>query len=752
MREPLQQRIDLEIAPPAPKLAPPVHPPALALTFPSSAPGRGALASLLFAACSVTPSGPAVSRCPDGGCPSGLACDAGTSCAATPILDGGSSGGAPFDAGVDAGPPIALGIPARCNPLRGADPEDCLTPWPSLTYERASAGTPSGYQLDVPIAAMPVSSAGTVVDPALLNLHDGFSPAAAMVVHFDQAIDGSSLPGWENLTASLSASSPTQILAPDGSRVLHFAELDATNAPPRQALYVRPMVRLAPKTRYVVVLLRSLTDQSGAPLPIPAGMEALLSGRPTDNARLEALRPDFSASVLPVLAKAGLSNDQVLLAWDFVTGSDDGLTAHVRSMRDQALAQIGDGSSVTYTLTTVDGGPNEAADAGEADGGAPQLYARIVGTYTVPLFLTADGGAEATLALDDAGVPQMQGSYPVTFAALVPSAIRTATPDHPVPVVVFGHGLLGDAVEYSANPQIQQAAEENHVLMVMTNWTGLAKEDVGAIAAAVNDMNQLPLITDKLQQSIVNAMVLLRFARTALAHDPVLEPNGQEVIDPTNAYYYGISLGGIMGGTFMAYDPDVPVGVLNVPGGCWSLMLQRSNHWTQLGASTLFDAAYPDGVDQAVLSSYTQPFFDFSDPITTAPYLLSGSPLTVAAGKRILMQESRWDMQVPNQATEMVARTMAIPLMLPTDDTPYGLVGEDAPLPSALTIYDFDPAKHPPVTNAPNDQSNGAHDDVYPSGAAQRQVTAFLQPDGEAIQACTGDGGCVCAAPADACN
>ena len=44
-------------------------------------------------------------------------------------------------------------------------------------------------------------------------------------------------------------------------------------------------------------------------------------------------------------------------------------------------------------------------------------------------------------------------------------------------------------------------------------------------------------------------------------------------------FYVGGSLGGIMGNTFMAYDPNITRGVLAVPGGVWSLLIERSFAW-----------------------------------------------------------------------------------------------------------------------------------------------------------------------------
>ena len=398
------------------------------------------------------------------------------------------------------------------------------------------------------------------------------------------------------------------------------------------------------------------------------------------------------------------------------------------------------------------GGPDGGSTDGGplSDAGLTQIYEQIVGSYQVPLYLTDDGGSTGEMVLDDGGLPIQQGSYTAEFAALIPSAILSATPANPVPVTVFGHGLLGDAIEYSQNPLIQDAAERNGVVMVMTNWTGLSQEDEATVGNSILDINNIVWVTDKVQQAVINAIVLLRFAKGSLAADPLLQPNGMNVVDQDHAYYYGISLGGIMGDTFMAYDPDVINGVLNVPGGNWSLLLERSTDWQPL--ATIYSGAYPDGVSQAFLSSYIQSFFDYSDPITTAPYVLSDNSITGVPKKNLLMQEGRYDLQVTNLATEMTARTLGIPLVLPTDDTPYGLVTANAPLASGLTIYDLEPAQEPNITNALNMGDNGVHDGVYPTAAAQRQVTAFLKPNGTVIQECSGTQGCICTATLDTCN
>ncbi len=46
-----------------------------------------------------------------------------------------------------------------------------------------------------------------------------------------------------------------------------------------------------------------------------------------------------------------------------------------------------------------------------------------------------------------------------------------------------------------------------------------------------------------------------------------VDGDGIADLDPSRIYYFGSSQGGIYGTVFMAVEPDVRAGVLNVPGG-----------------------------------------------------------------------------------------------------------------------------------------------------------------------------------------
>ena len=79
------------------------------------------------------------------------------------------------------------GVPEACNPLGGAS---CLLPWPSAAFMKEDATSPTGYRLDLAEASMPVNVDGLVIDPAVFNRWDGFSPSAPIVVAFPTGVDG----------------------------------------------------------------------------------------------------------------------------------------------------------------------------------------------------------------------------------------------------------------------------------------------------------------------------------------------------------------------------------------------------------------------------------------------------------------------------------------------------------------------------------------------------------------------------------
>ncbi|MHB8419774.1 MAG: hypothetical protein ACYDCL_16990 [Myxococcales bacterium] len=162
-----------------------------------------------------------------------------------------------------------------------------------------------------------------------------------------------------------------------------------------------------------------------------------------------------------------------------------------------------------------------------------------------------------------------------------------------------------------------------------------------------------------------------------LSRDPVFQVNGRSVYDPSTRYYWGASNGGIQGTTFLALSPDIPRGVLNVPGAEWSLMIWRSSDFSD--AFFVFDASYPDKLDQQILIALSQS--------VTPVYGLSSQPGPLSG-----IVYTQWDVR-------------------------------PAPLLSSSDV--------PP-------QDNAAHEACRRLPQSIQQSIDFLQPAGQIVQTCSG--------------
>jgi len=287
-----------------------------------------------------------------------------------------------------------------------------------------------------------------------------------------------------------------------------------------------------------------------------------------------------------------------------------------------------------------------------------QSYQRYLGTFKSPDFLTNGEADDSVIQRDLAGKPQMHGLRDANFAAIIPACV--ATQPLPRPTVIFGHGLFGSSADYLNDGFVQQLAEDHCLVIIAGDFIGLTSRQLGAAGLAVLDLNHANTITEKLGQSVIDFMALESIAGGPMAASP--EFGGKPVIDPDHTFYVGGSLGGIMGNVIMAYDPNLTRGVLAVPGGTWSLLIERSNAWNLL--KTLVQGAYTDPeVYQLNVALFGMAFEPY-DPITTAAHVIK-DPLFGNPVKNILMWYSIGDCLVSNITTEMVARTMGIDMIGP---------------------------------------------------------------------------------------
>jgi hypothetical protein len=621
----------------------------------------------------------------------------------------------------------SLDTPDECNPLGGAR---CMTPWPSSIYQVEDTASATGMRMDIQVGTLPTNIDGIAIDPAPYNTKDGFSPAAAILTAFKTGVDPANLATFKNYAKSLTAESPTVLIdMSTGELVEHFAEIDArvTDQPGSQALYLRPSKMLKGSTRYAVAIKKSLKAPGGGDLEIPEGFQAILDDEKTSHKLLERVRPRYT-EIFAALEAKGIAKTDLVTAWDFTTGS-----------REQARKDLVDAVSTAMPLMGTTGGSLQFTMT-ETPQNDTRIAKRYDGMFDAPLFLTNNGSfAPSTKMLRSGdGKPMASNLYKVPYTAIVPQCALTSST--PVPLMVYGHGLLGDSAQV-ASGGTRTAAAELCVVAIGTDLRGMASMDVPNVVSTLNDVNKAPSIFDAMVQGMVNHVALVQIARGPMATTLFRKPNGDPLVDPTKVYYYGISQGGIMGTTVCGIDPVIEKCVLQVGASNYSMMLERSHDWPTYRTTLI--GAFPDPLDTSLIINLLQWDWDRSEATSVSDIIL-GTGFPGAPKKQVFMQIAIGDDEVPNIASEYQARTMGIPVLTPSPYVPEGMQSSSTPVPSGMVIFDFGVGGTIPATNEPP-PNNDVHSNIRNKRATMEMMKKFYT-DGVIEQMCTSAAkGCDCA-------
>jgi hypothetical protein len=676
--------------------------------------------------------------------------------------------------------------PEECEILNNVE---CLLPYPSSRF-LAPAETPTGWQLDVPEAGMP-KQFGVPVSPEQLRVLDGFSPTAQILMHFplaegvqvDIAASNAARLLAERRTydaRSLDPDSPTVLVDLDtGERILHFVELDVRAGDPenpfatlqRQILFLRAGKSLTPGHRYGVAV-RNLVDTSGAPIPAEAPFAALRDRRPTDIPALEARRQHFESLFGDLWRRARVDRASLILAFDFVVQSEEGLTAQMLSMRDQAFAWLAEQESRGIQTFTVEEDPTDPIPDNDCSEPDAQIWRIVEGSYRVPLFLTADPvGAPLEpgfLRVNEEGDPVPNGFTNPPFTIAIPCSALEPGDGDPARPLVIGHGLFGtgrstirgliagDFADAAGDVGLEGFA----YIAGATDFRGLSRPDLGnldsgeswiarEVVANLSAFSQLP---DRLRQGQLNTLVLARMMKRGLFNlDPRFQtPSGIPVFPGPDeeAFYFGASLGGIMGLMFAALSPDIERANVDVPAINFSILMQRATPFLPfeflLGLTGIVDP-----MQVALGLGLIHELWVRGESAGYARHITK-DPLPGTQAKRILMTEAWLDQQVSNTGTEIAARTLGLP-NLRSGSLVSNLVDipdASGPLDSALVVYDtgsfdFDNPAHaefiPPLANlqaVPNGCDPHGLRGFIP--ASIQQLLTFLQPGGRIENFCNG--------------
>ena len=463
---------------------------------------------------------------------------------------------------------------------------------------------------------IPVADATDFSNPAVaLNALDGFSTTEAITVSFAQ-------PGSETPTQGLDA---TSIVSGDSVRLYEVttdpatgaiasfvAEVAATDyfstvAADGTTLAVSPLKPLKESTTYMVALLNGITDTTGNPtrrasaFGLVAGtktltgsaFEALEGLRLVTRSMFGALRgaegfqEDAAVSATDYVAGArDFSEDSVNLLWSFTTQS---ITPVLQAVKDQTTASTINLAATGFDTTALGGLGLADIHAGTME--VPYyLDAPSADSPTAPLqtFWTGAGGTNLT-RFNTTPIVQSTQTIPVLM-----TTPKTAAPAGGWPIVIFQHGITRSRADMLA--LADSIASQNMALIAIDMpLHGIAATDLAA-SLRINGLERsfdLDLRDNETGtpgqdgtpessgtyfynlQHVLNTRDNLRQAISDLF---VLSASVGSIanVNPSRKGFIGLSLGAIVGSTFLAYDDSFDSATLASPGSGLSRLLAAS--------------------------------------------------------------------------------------------------------------------------------------------------------------------------------
>jgi hypothetical protein len=300
-------------------------------------------------------------------------------------------------------------------------------------------------------------------------------------------------------------------------------------------------------------------------------------------------------------------------------------------------------------------------------------------------------------------IPAVQGTNRLYFNLFLPAGVA---PAGGWPVALYGHGFTDSK---NGSPFLVAGSMARHGIAtiainvvghgsgplgtLIVNRTaggpvvlpaggrGIDQDGNGAIETTegVNAASPQTLVAsrDALRQTVIDLMQLVRQVEAGMDVDG----NGTRDLDPSRISYFGQSFGGIYGTKFLAVEPNVRLGVPNVPGGSiievarlgafrplvWLSLVSRAPMLANLPGLFQFNENMPlrnqpPVIDTVPGASAIQQALEWSEwasqsgnPAAYAVHLRA-RPLSGVPAKSVILQYARGDRTVPNPTTSAIIR------------------------------------------------------------------------------------------------
>ncbi|HVA29968.1 MAG TPA: Ig-like domain-containing protein [Gaiellaceae bacterium] len=587
----------------------------------------------------------------------------------------------------------------------------CISP--SLASATVQAGQPFPTNLDTKVdltqstglrVALPKPNCAIYVsdcaDIDVLDSLDGFNVDARVSIPFSGPID-------------LSTVSPSTVFLVDpfGN---HVALDRLVWTPATNTLHGNPGTYLAQDTPYLLVVTNGVKAADGSDLA-PFN----LAGVPHDSGAAF-----YRGSLVVALHLAQILPSQIVAASLFTTQSITSLLEKVRRQIDAsepapatfAIGSSGERAVFNFANITSVTFHRQVGTSAFVDSALPfaavPVFPGAIGTAAYGSFSSPDyENAQQVIPAIGTGffsTPVPQGTNTLYFNLYLPSGPE---PAGGWPVAIVGHGFTDSKQGFPITTASTMA--RNGIATIAINVVGHGGGPRGTMTVTRTDgppvtfsaggrgidqdgngtiestegVNAAPPFTavgnrDGLRQTVIDLMQLVREIQVGI------DVNGDGVPDlnASKITYFGQSFGGIYGTTFMAVEPDVHAGVVNVPGGSISEIARLSPAFRPLvglallsRVPSLYNNPVPDPfvtnfnedmplsgqsieVDTVPGADAIQNYIDQqiwaqapADPVAFASHIRM-QPLPGVPAKSIIVQFAKGDETVPNPTASALIR------------------------------------------------------------------------------------------------
>lgn len=588
------------------------------------------------------------------------------------------------------------------------------SPFPSdlFTVPDTSQNTGLRVNLPKPDCTVRVSDCQNI---DVINTLDGFNLQPRLAIPFDGPIDLESLRGLSIFLVNL-GSTQANISSSGGVIALNQIVWEPTT----NTLYAESNLLLEQHTRYGLIVTRAVRDSQSRSVKASHEFNRFLAG----DAHLlkgNAALKEYRRQIIEAIDATQYHSRFVVAASVFTTQS---ATAVLEKIRDQikakspAPAEFFLGPGGTHTVFPLDSISSVLFNrqTGTAPAFTPTpLAGQLLALRSIPgaigqlafgKYLSPDYETTAKIippVATASGVPEVQSENEIYFNLFLPSG---TPPPHGWPVAIFGHSLNSgkeiavyfvaadmaargiatiaiNAVGHGGGPLGSLKVEQSGRIAttfpaggrgIDQNRDGSITSNEGFAAAPPQD---IIANRDGARQTVVDLMQLVREIEVGMDVDSDSMPD----LDSSRVYYFGQSLGGILGTILLAVEPNISAGVLNVPGGPGIDIFRLSPVFRPaLGVAlslripslinisgTTFDENMPlrdqpPRINTVPGAMDLQQFFDRQEWVTVAgnvgayaPYLHKVS-LTGMSPKKIILQFAKGDKTGPNPSTTAMIR------------------------------------------------------------------------------------------------